>query len=120
MADEFLDARDLEWRPHRLDVAHGVYAKTFSTGEVKVSLVRVIPGGAFTPHRDTWGHIFFFLSGEGRATVGETTSSVKAESVVSVLPGVTHSYENTGSSDLTLISINLPPTNRRRSAEGAC
>lgn len=104
-----LDIGSLEWRPHRPDVAHGVFGKTLLTGDVKVTLVRVAPGGAFTTHRDTWGHLFLFLGGEGRAAVGERTFDVKAETVVTVPPGVTHSYENTGSSDLTLVSMNLPP-----------
>lgn len=104
-----LDAGSLEWRPHRPDVAHGVFGKTLLTGDVKVTLVRVAPGGAFTTHHDTWGHLFLFLGGEGRAAVGERTFDVKAETVVTVPPGVTHSYENTGRSDLTLVSINLPP-----------
>ena len=41
--------------------------------------------------------------------MGETTFDVKAETVVTVSPGVADSYENTGPSDLTLVSVNLPP-----------
>ena len=103
-----VDIGTLEWRPHRPDVARGVFGKTLLAGAVKVTLVRVEPGGAFTSHRDTWGHLFLFLAGEGRAAVGEETFDVRAETAVTVPPGVTHSYENTGRSDLTLVSINLP------------
>ncbi|MGE5347287.1 MAG: hypothetical protein ACM3JH_15140 [Acidithiobacillales bacterium] len=39
--------------------------------------------------------------------------NLKAETVVTVPPGVTHSYGNTGLSDVTLVSINLPPTKGR-------
>lgn len=74
-----------------------------------MTLVRVVPGGAFSTHVDTWGHLFLFLSGEGRAAVGDKTFDVKAETVVTVPAGVTHSYENTGPADLTLVSMNLPP-----------
>jgi len=102
-----LDASALQWQPHRPDVAHGVFGKTILSGNVKVTLVRVVPGGAFTTHRDAWGHLFLFLGGEGRAVVGEQNFDVRAETVVTVPPGVAHSYENTGSSDLTLVSMNL-------------
>ena len=105
-----LDIGGLEWRPHRPDVARGVFGRTLLTGEVKVTLVRVAPGGGFTSHRDSWGHLLLFLAGEGRAAVGEEMFDVKAETAVTVPAGVAHSYENTGSSDLTLVSINLPPT----------
>lgn len=90
-------------------MAHGVFGKTLLTGDVKVTLVRVLPGGAFTTHRDTWSHLFLFLSGEGRAAVGDKTFDVRAETAVTVPPGVTHSYENTGPADLMLVSMNLPP-----------
>jgi len=96
------------WRPVRPDVARGVVGRTLFEGEVKVTLIRVLPGGAFTSHRDAWGHLFCFLSGEGRVRVGESTLEAQTDVVVTVPPGEAHSYENTGGEDLVLLSLNLP------------
>ena len=98
------------WGPVRPDVAHGVVGRTLFDGEVKVTLIRVLPGGAFTAHRDAWGHLFCFLSGEGRVHVGGKSRVARADVVVTVPPGETHSYENTGPEDLVLVSLNLPRT----------
>jgi mannose-6-phosphate isomerase-like protein (cupin superfamily) len=71
-------------------------------------LVRVEPGGAFATHSDTYGHLFHFLGGEGEVTAGERVEAIRPGLVVRIAPGEPHSYRNTGSGELTLLSINVP------------
>lgn len=97
-----------EWKPVRPDVAHGVVGKTLFDGAVKVTIMRVRPGGAFTTHRDAWGHLFHFLSGVGQLRIGEESLEVRPDVTVRVSPGEAHSYGNTGEEDLVLVSLNLP------------
>ncbi len=105
---EFRDPSSIEWQPVRPDVARGVFGKALLSDPVRIVLTRVAPGGAFTEHRDGYGHFFFFLSGTGRVRVGERCEDVGAGAAVRVKAGQAHSYENTGASDLTLLSVNLP------------
>ena len=102
------DVAALEWQPVRPDVARGVYGKTLLADSVKVVLTRVAPGGRFSTHRDDYAHLFYFLGGEGVVWVGEERFQARAGLVVRVAAGIAHAYENTGTEDLTLISINLP------------
>lgn len=97
-----------EWQPIRPDVAHGVYGRTILDEGIKVVLTRVAPGGIFAPHRDDYGHVFCFLSGEGVVTVGEQRLVVKPELLVRIEAGEEHSYENTGPADMLLVSLNIP------------
>ena len=105
---QVVDASALEWRPARPDVAHGVYGKTLLANGTKVVLTRVEPGGGFAAHRDDYGHLFYFLGGEGVVWVGEKQFQAQAGLVVQVTAGDPHAYENTGAEDMTLISINVP------------
>ncbi len=105
---EFRDPSSIEWHPVRPDVARGVFGKTLLSDPVRIVLTRVAPGGAFTEHRDGYGHFFFFLSGAGRVRVGDRCEEVGAGTSVRVTAGEAHSYENSGDSDLMLLSVNLP------------
>ena len=105
---EIVDTVVLEWQPVRPDVVHGVYGKTLLADGVKVVLTRVAPGGRFSPHLDDYGHLFYFLSGRGVVSVEEKQFQVRPGLAVRVAAGEAHAYENTGPTDLTLISINLP------------
>lgn len=97
-----------EWRPIRPDVAQGVWGTTLLDYEVKMQVVRVDPGGGFSSHRDGYGHIFYFLEGEGIVRVEDRQFSIHPGLVVNVAQGETHAYENTGLTELKLISINIP------------
>lgn len=90
------------------DVARGVFGKTLLADGVKVVLTRVAPGGKFEMHRDDYGHLFYFLSGEGIVWVGEQQFAAHAGLVVQVSAGEDHAYENAGNEDLMLISLNIP------------
>lgn len=103
-----VDVTSLEWQPVRPDVARGVYGKTLLAEGVKVVLTRVAPGGGFSMHQDDYGHLFYFVDGEGLVWVGGKRFKAQTGLAVRVAAGETHAYENTGTKALTLISINVP------------
>ena len=107
---EIFGADTLEWQPVRPDAARSVYGKTLLDAGVKIVLTRVAPGGNFSPHRDPYGHMFYFLAGTGIVRVEEKEMPAVPGLVVRVAPGELHSYENTGDGDLTLITVNVPPS----------
>ncbi len=105
---QIAETASLEWQPVRPEVTHNVFGKTLLEDGVKVVLTRVAAGGEFRTHRDKYGHLFYFLSGEGTISVNDQQIKAKPGLVVRVLPGESHAYANTGTEDLMLISINLP------------
>lgn len=105
---DFCMTDDLDWVPLRPDVARGVAAATLLAEGTRIMLVRVKPGGGFADHRDGYGHLFHFLSGEGIVRVGEREAAAVPGLVVRVAAGERHSYENTGTVPLTLLSVNIP------------
>jgi mannose-6-phosphate isomerase-like protein (cupin superfamily) len=97
-----------DWQPVRPQLTRGVFGKTILDGDVKVVLTRVEPGGKFATHRDDYGHVFYFLSGKGVVTVADSQMQARPDLFLRVTAGELHSYENTGSQDLVLISLNIP------------
>ena len=104
---EIVDATVLEWQPVRSDVATGVFGKTLLANGLKVVLTRVAPGGRFSVHRDDYGHLFYFLSGQGLVSVGGKEFEIRPGLAVKVMEGEDHAYENTGTEELMLISVNI-------------
>ena len=109
MAD-FFGMEELAWQPVRPDETRGVFGKTLLADGVKAVLTRVAPGGGFLPHRDPYGHLFYFMEGRGSVRVGDREHPARPGLVVRVAAGELHSYENTGGDDLLLLSLNLPGT----------
>ncbi len=107
MSKDF-EIESVEWKPVRSDVAQGVFGKTILDEQVKVVVTRLIPGAKFVPHRDKYGHLLYFQSGEGYVRVGDKQIVARPGVVVRILPGEEHEYGNTGSNELTLLSLNLP------------
>lgn len=107
MAD-FLDVDALAWQPVRPEIAFDVFGKSLLEGRSKAVLTRVAPGGRFAPHRDPYGHLFYILEGVGRVLAGMEERTVGSGSVVRIAAGELHGYENNGTGDLVLISLNLP------------
>lgn len=107
MAD-FFDLESLTWQPVRPELASNVFGKSLLDGPTKAVLTRIAPGGRFAPHRDPYGHLFYVLEGLGRVLAGMEERAVGPGSVVRVAPGELHGYENNGTGDLVLISLNLP------------
>lgn len=97
-----------DWQPIRPQLTRGVFGKSLFDDGVKVVLTRVEPGGKFATHRDDYGHVFYFLSGEGIVIVGDSRFDARPDLTVRVAAGELHSYENTGTQDLMLISLNIP------------
>jgi mannose-6-phosphate isomerase-like protein (cupin superfamily) len=104
---EVFDASSKEWQPVRPDVAKGVFGRTLLDGNVKAVLTRVAPGGKFQMHRDKYAHLFYFLSGEGIMWVGNEKFEVRSGLAAQIDAGEQHGYENTGSEELMLVSLNL-------------
>ena len=107
MAD-ILNIETLDWQLTRRDTADGVYGKNLleNTG-IKMALTCVKPGGGFKSHQDSYGHLFYFLSGEGILSVADKQYSITPGLVVRISAGESHAYTNTGKQDLTLISANI-------------
>jgi mannose-6-phosphate isomerase-like protein (cupin superfamily) len=105
---EVFDIKSLEWKPVRPEVSHNVFAKTLLNGNVKAVLTRVAPGGKCNMHADAYAHLFYFLSGAGTVWVGKKQSEARSGVVVRVDSGEPHAYENTGTEDLLLVSLNIP------------
>lgn len=105
---QILDAASLDWLSVRPDVARGVFGKTLREGKVKVVLTRVVPGGKFARHRDSYAHLFYFLAGEGTLWVDDQQIAARAGTVAQIDAGAEHAYENSGNTDLVLLSLNIP------------
>lgn len=106
--DRFIEIESLAWQPVRPDVAQGVFGRTILDGGTKMVVTRVEPGGSFAPHRDSYGHLFYFLAGSGVVGAGKEETPAKPGLVVRVAAGEMHWYRNTGIEDLVLISVNIP------------
>jgi len=109
---EVVDVASLDWKQVRPDVARQVYGKTLLADGVKVVLTRVLPGGGFSTHQDGYGHLFYFLRGRGVVWVGEEPFEAGPGLAVRVAAGEPHAYKNTGTEELTLISVNVPSASR--------
>ncbi len=105
---EVVESEALAWEPVRPEITEGVFGRTLLSAGVKAVLTRVSPGGKFRPHRDRYAHLFYFMSGQGQVTLGDKQIDAHAGLTVRIPAGETHAYENTGSEDLVLLSLNLP------------
>lgn len=103
-----IDLNELDWRPVRPDASNGVVGKPLLDAGIKAVFTRVAPGGGFSPHRDSYAHLMYFLSGSGEVSIEGESSDVGAGAAVYVASGDEHSYRNTGLDDLVLLSLNLP------------
>ena len=86
----------------------GFSGKALLDAGLKAVLTRVEPGGKFRMHTDKYGHLFYFLSGEGLVWVAGERQVARPGVVAQIDAGVQHAYENTGTEDLVLVSLNIP------------
>ena len=105
---EVFNASSLDWQPVRPDIARGVYGKTLMERGFRLTLTKVASGGKFETHQDKYGHLFYFLNGQGKVWVADKQFEAAPGLVVRVNAGELHAYENTGNQDLMLISVNIP------------
>ena len=68
---KILEMDSHSWQPVRPGLAQGVEGKTLLSDGIKVVLTRVAPGGRFTHHRDDYGHLFYFITGQGLVSLDE-------------------------------------------------
>ena len=107
MAD-ILNIETFDWQLTRPDTADRVYGKTLlENNGIKMALTCVKPGGGFKSHQDSYGHLFYFLTGEGILSVSDRQYSITPGLVVHIDAGESHAYTNTGEQNLTLISANI-------------
>ncbi len=104
---KLIDTNLQDWQPVRPALTEGVSGQLLRDGPTKIVLTRVMPGGVFLPHRDSYGHLFYFLSGAGMVLLGEERIEVGAGICLQIEAGELHGYENCGREDLLLISVNL-------------
>ncbi|WP_020674595.1 cupin domain-containing protein [Geopsychrobacter electrodiphilus] len=101
-----IDTNAQDWQPVRPELTRGVGGKLLLDGAMRMVLTRVVPGGNFPPHRDAYGHLFHFLSGAGTVIIGDKRIVVGEGICLQIDAGELHGYENNGSEDLLLISVN--------------
>jgi mannose-6-phosphate isomerase-like protein (cupin superfamily) len=109
MANRILELSSLQWKESRPDVASAVFGHQFlPRGAMahSVSLTRVEPGGLFKTHSDDYNHVFYFIQGTGTGAIGEKSYQIKPGLTVEVTSGTPHKYENTGQSEMLLLTIN--------------
>ena len=99
---------DLPWEPVRPALTSGVFGRTMLDTATKMVLTRVEPGGGFAPHLDPYGHLMYILSGSGLAVCAGCEFQLAPGIALQIAAGEEHSYRNTGSEPLVLISLNLP------------
>ena len=110
MQNRILDTSEVEWNASRPDVASGVSGyRLIPEGFIahSISLTMVEPGGRFSPHKDDYHHVFYFIDGNGTGTLDDKMFKIRPGLIVQVSSGTLHSYENTGASEMTLLTINF-------------
>lgn len=87
------------------------FRKILWTGEKTQLVLMAIPEGGEIGGEVHKGHdqLLYFVSGSGRARIGEAECDI-AEGDVSIVPsGVFHNFRNTGSGTLKLFTTYSPP-----------
>ena len=70
---------------------------------------RLAPGQATTPHHHkVTEEIYYILSGTAQMTLGATTRGVGPGDAIAIPPGVRHTIQNTGSSELVFLCTCAP------------
>ena len=104
------DINPEDWKPTAKGIP-GIFIYSIMPlewSEVKMLLTKVEAKGIFPPHKDDYHHVFQFIEGEGIVLIGDTKHKIKKNLIVQIPAGLMHSYENTGNSDLILLTVNIP------------
>jgi len=109
---KFIDIGTQEWKTVRPDVAQGVLGATILNEGVTMTVTRVLPGSGFAAHHDAYGHLLYFLSGSGVVGVAGEEAAIRPGLAVRIQAGEEHYYRNTGSDELTLLSVNIHDSGR--------
>jgi quercetin dioxygenase-like cupin family protein len=113
---------DIGWQPLRgLAVSQAAFkplaGDDYTGGAYDLELTRIAPGGASTPHREPWSHLFYVLEGEGRLDVEGTVATMAPGTVHPVRAGQLHHLANSGACDLVMLVLYHPA--RTRAPESA-
>ncbi|MEL7162903.1 MAG: cupin domain-containing protein [Bacteroidota bacterium] len=76
--------------------------------ELSLARARVEPGVTTRWHVVDVREVYYLLSGEGRAEVGEETRDVGPGDAVTIPPGVRQRITNTGTEDLIFLCVCTP------------
>ncbi|HUU77919.1 MAG TPA: cupin domain-containing protein [candidate division Zixibacteria bacterium] len=99
-----------DWKPTAKGIP-GIFIYSIMPSEwseVKMLLTKVEAKGIFPQHKDDYHHVFHFIEGEGIVMIGDEKHEIKKNLIVHIPAGLLHSYENTGSSELILLTVNIP------------
>lgn len=88
-----------------------LFRKVVKTGvHAQIVLMSIPPGGEIGNEvHDDVDQVLFFVSGEGKATVGEDAKTIGENHLVFVPAGTWHNFTNTGAADLRLVTVYAPP-----------
>jgi len=118
IAPEDLETIEFDWGTSKwMSTPDVTGAESFSAG---ITILK--PGRAHERHvHPDSEEILYFLSGEGKQTIGEETRSVRQGELVYIPAGVEHSTENTGWAPLQFLAAYGPPGPEAaiRDAEGS-
>ncbi|WP_020538668.1 cupin domain-containing protein [Lewinella cohaerens] len=78
------------------------------TPGLSIAQARVLPGVTTVLHALKGTEVYYILSGEGVAEVGEERSTVTAGMLVHILPGKAQCIYNSGKEDLVFLAICSP------------
>ena len=101
---------DLNWLKFEKDKAKDIDSKNLDSGKlqkVSISLMKVRPGGEFSPHTDPYSHFFYVLSGTGEGLHGKKIYKMEKGCGAVIKAGEIHGYKNTGKDDLYLLTTNI-------------
>ena len=87
------------------NVLVGIATKRMGAQNFEVWRTSVAPGSATPPHRHATEEVFIFLSGRGRATIGEQTVEFSAPATVIAPAGIEHQFFNSGDTPTDAIVI---------------
>ncbi len=101
---------ELNWQPLRADSTKGIFGKSLIPEHAKnftITLTKVEREGEFFLHKDSYGHILYFLEGEGEGTLRDEHYRIIPGTITEVRAGELHGYRNTGTKEMMLITVNV-------------
>jgi quercetin dioxygenase-like cupin family protein len=105
----YLKASD--WEPVRPGLTKGITGRRLApkgTRDMDVTVTKVEPGGEFSLHQDPYHHVIYVVQGKGEASLGDEVYPIGPDTVVEIPAGEVHAYRNTGSTDVVLVTVNIP------------
>jgi mannose-6-phosphate isomerase-like protein (cupin superfamily) len=111
MKKRIRDITDQEFTATRKNLTKGVHGIDLISDDlssIKVTLTRVMPQGEFSPHKDDYHHVFYFIEGQGIGLLDDEEYIIKPNRIVDIPAGTLHGYRNTSKKNMHLITLNIP------------